>query len=340
MEPVPGANTSIVFEGATEIAVVRSGADFLFNARDVGRALGQGDGSRFVKKLTEWGLNGERHTARIANVPNRDIHESDHSGGKAMVWLTEPGLYRALMRSRAPKAEAFQEWLATDVLPTLRRTGQYSAPDRGGVVSETETTAPARTGAVLRELVAELRAERDPMLRGLLIRAAELDLGEDLRSLLVPPMAPPAPVAPPPPALPSTSVVPARPRQRPPGKPGPVEPAAPVDGSPRARLADAMVRAGRGDLITQDIVADVARAVLDAPPEIRARVGAVAALLFDAARQDAGRLELVEQVAATPQAVVLRLVAAALRAGRLPAPAGDAFAAQVDVLLTATASAA
>ena len=44
------------------------------------------------------------------------------------VLLYEPGLYQLIFGSRLPIAEAFQEWVFRDVLPSIRRTGSYTAP--------------------------------------------------------------------------------------------------------------------------------------------------------------------------------------------------------------------
>lgn len=39
--------------------------------------------------------------------------------------ISEPGLYRLVMRSRKPEAKEFQRWVTHDVLPQIRRTGGY-----------------------------------------------------------------------------------------------------------------------------------------------------------------------------------------------------------------------
>ena len=41
--------------------------------------------------------------------------------------ISEAGLYRLVMRSDAPLAEPFQDWVTDEVLPAIRRTGSYSA---------------------------------------------------------------------------------------------------------------------------------------------------------------------------------------------------------------------
>ncbi|MDR2697989.1 MAG: hypothetical protein LBB40_05895 [Holophagales bacterium] len=53
------------------------------------------------------------------------------------LYLTEEGLYFFVCRSDKPKARAFQEWIAGEVLPSIRKTGGYSvgrteAPDADG----------------------------------------------------------------------------------------------------------------------------------------------------------------------------------------------------------------
>ena len=40
--------------------------------------------------------------------------------------MTEAGLYRLIARSKMPFAEAFQDWVEEEVLPSIRSTGSYS----------------------------------------------------------------------------------------------------------------------------------------------------------------------------------------------------------------------
>ena len=47
-------------------------------------------------------------------------------GGKQkLVVIDEAGLYSLVMRSKLPQAEAFQEWVVSEVLPSIRKTGSY-----------------------------------------------------------------------------------------------------------------------------------------------------------------------------------------------------------------------
>lgn len=41
-------------------------------------------------------------------------------------FITESNLYKCIFQSRVEKAEQFQDWVCEDVLPTIRKTGNYS----------------------------------------------------------------------------------------------------------------------------------------------------------------------------------------------------------------------
>jgi prophage antirepressor-like protein len=40
--------------------------------------------------------------------------------------VSEPGLYSLIMRSRKPAARAFKRWITHEVIPSIRKTGQYA----------------------------------------------------------------------------------------------------------------------------------------------------------------------------------------------------------------------
>ncbi|HGO6561631.1 TPA: Bro-N domain-containing protein, partial [Neisseria gonorrhoeae] len=68
------------------------------------------------------------------------------SGEQEMTYINEPNLYRLIIKSRKPAAEAFEEWVMETVLPAIRKTG--------GCQVGQKTTADDRTG--LRRAVAAL----------------------------------------------------------------------------------------------------------------------------------------------------------------------------------------
>ena len=51
----------------------------------------------------------------------------DTKGGKqAMIAISEPDVYRLIMRSNMPEARNFERWVVEDVLPSIRKTGKYA----------------------------------------------------------------------------------------------------------------------------------------------------------------------------------------------------------------------
>jgi prophage antirepressor-like protein len=65
-------------------------------------------------------------TARLPEIM-KGISSIDTLGGKQdMVVISEAGLYKLVFTSRRPEAEAFTDWVASVVIPSIRRTGQYS----------------------------------------------------------------------------------------------------------------------------------------------------------------------------------------------------------------------
>ena len=50
-------------------------------------------------------------------------------GGMQETWIVnESGLYHVILRSDKPEATPFRRWVTNDVLPAIRKTGSYNAP--------------------------------------------------------------------------------------------------------------------------------------------------------------------------------------------------------------------
>lgn len=47
--------------------------------------------------------------------------------GRAPLIVSEPGLYKLIMRSRKQEAKEFQRWVTHEVLPSIRKHGGYLA---------------------------------------------------------------------------------------------------------------------------------------------------------------------------------------------------------------------
>lgn len=103
-----------------------------FVAADVCRALGlsttNGVSNHLLKLTAE-----ERQTRRAGEF----AHEAA-SGSKGglrpntkLTAISESGVYKLTMRSDKDEAVAFQHWIATEVLPSIRKTGKYALADHG-----------------------------------------------------------------------------------------------------------------------------------------------------------------------------------------------------------------
>ena len=49
-----------------------------------------------------------------------------NGGVQNLLCINEANLYKAIMGSRKPEAEDFQRWICFDVIPSIRKTGQYT----------------------------------------------------------------------------------------------------------------------------------------------------------------------------------------------------------------------
>lgn len=58
----------------------------------------------------------------ITNLRNSEVWNQP---GRAPLIISEPGLYKLIMRSRKPEAKEFQRWVTHEVLPAIRKTGGY-----------------------------------------------------------------------------------------------------------------------------------------------------------------------------------------------------------------------
>lgn len=89
----------------------------LFVAKDVAFALGYKDTVNAIKL----------HCKRTKSL--KDIGVADHHPLDPQTKvISESDLYHLTMKSQLESAEAFQDWVCEEVLPSIRKTGAYSAP--------------------------------------------------------------------------------------------------------------------------------------------------------------------------------------------------------------------
>jgi prophage antirepressor-like protein len=55
----------------------------------------------------------------VSSGETQTTHDSNSS------WINEAGLYKLILKSTLKSAEIFQDWVTSEVLPSIRKTGQY-----------------------------------------------------------------------------------------------------------------------------------------------------------------------------------------------------------------------
>lgn len=84
-----------------------------FVANDVAKALGYSDCPKAIRT----------HCKGVAemSLPSK-------GGNQAMKIIPEGDIYRLIIKSKLPTAEKFETWVMDEVLPSIRKTGQYVKP--------------------------------------------------------------------------------------------------------------------------------------------------------------------------------------------------------------------
>ena len=109
-----------------------------FNLNDSCEALGIARGYRSAVRLSAEGV--------------REMSLLTDGGVQKAKFINEPNLYRLIFRSNKPQAQAFADWVYSEVLPSIRKNGAYMTDD----VLEQALTSPD----FLIELATRLKAEK------------------------------------------------------------------------------------------------------------------------------------------------------------------------------------
>jgi prophage antirepressor-like protein len=93
-----------------QIRIERKDGNVWFCAADVARAIGYKNTAQAIAD----------------NVSPKYICQICLGGkGRKPLFISEAGLYELIMKSNLPAASTFQHWVYENVLPSIRRTGQY-----------------------------------------------------------------------------------------------------------------------------------------------------------------------------------------------------------------------
>lgn len=79
-------------------------------------------------ELTQPSKVKERLNSKGVNI----IPTLTKGGEQKLLYINESNLYKAIFQSRKESAERFTEWVTSEVLPSIRKTGSYSMPKTTG----------------------------------------------------------------------------------------------------------------------------------------------------------------------------------------------------------------
>lgn len=137
-----------------EIRTVDVDGEPWFVGKDVAKALGYSNTKDALAK-------------RVDNEDKRGSQIATPSGPQEMIIINESGLYSLIFSSKLPKAKEFKRWVTSEVLPSIRKTGGYSARPApevspGGLASLINVTrramldmgsSPQEVGAMVRDML-------------------------------------------------------------------------------------------------------------------------------------------------------------------------------------------
>lgn len=97
-------------------------------AKDVAAVLGYKDAESMTRRLDD----DEKLTLSVVGLVRYSI------------FVNESGLYSSILWSQKPEAKAFKRWITREVLPTIRKTGSYSADAKSWTLARDESKASRR----------------------------------------------------------------------------------------------------------------------------------------------------------------------------------------------------
>jgi len=97
-----------------EIRTITKDDEPMFCLADVCKALELSNPSMIKSRLNEKGIS--------------NIDTLTTGGKQKLLYVNESNLYKTIFQSRKESAERFTDWVTSEVLPSIRKTGSYSKP--------------------------------------------------------------------------------------------------------------------------------------------------------------------------------------------------------------------
>lgn len=110
----PNSNQALQVFSSPQFGQIRTAGTSeqpLFCLADIGRVLE-------IKNVRGW-------KSKLKQEGVVSIYTHTESGEQWLTFINEQNLYKLIMRSDKPQAEAFQDWVCGKVLPSIRKNGSY-----------------------------------------------------------------------------------------------------------------------------------------------------------------------------------------------------------------------
>ncbi|KAF6618280.1 hypothetical protein HFE03_03525 [Paenibacillus sp. EKM102P] len=124
-------NQLMFFEGKHPVMVLmpedvnfQFKGDFIINAKSVADALDY-QGNSATSEVLKFCKESHVYLVKNSNMVNRHVRKLHSTGEK---FISNFSLNRVMGQSGQTKAEAFQDWLYEDVMPSVQKTGKYEMP--------------------------------------------------------------------------------------------------------------------------------------------------------------------------------------------------------------------
>lgn len=132
------------------VRIINVDSEPWFVAKDVAESLEYSDAEAMTRRLED----DEKANRQVVGFR------------KSFITVSESGLYECIFGSKKPNAKEFKRWVKTEVLPSIRKTGQYKMPDvPQGLPNFNNPVEAARAWADVKEseqsLLTQIEADKE-----------------------------------------------------------------------------------------------------------------------------------------------------------------------------------
>ena len=130
-----------------QVRTIEKNGEPWFVGKDVAAILGYSDTADAVKKHVD--------------PEDKGVGEMPTPGGKQRIMLiNESGLYSLILSSKLPTAKEFKRWVTSEVLPSIRKTGEYEiTPAQQNRLDIMERNSRAREASLWLRISAQVKSD-------------------------------------------------------------------------------------------------------------------------------------------------------------------------------------